>query len=109
MLPPVTRPTPRTLNGGRRQRLRQARRVAGLEAGNINSKPDALSGITALSRIGCLSDLGLCCAQATPQGIGVRLQGQPDRSLDKPAVQLGQAQVLRLPRVNQRVDQNRVE
>ena len=108
-LPPVTRPVLGALSDGRRKSLRQAARVSWLEAWHANAEPDALGGITALGRIRCLRDLGLRCPQAAPQGLRVRFQREPDRRLDESAVCLGQAQVLGVPRVNQRIDQNRIE
>ena len=108
-LPPVTRPLLSGLNNGRRECLRQAGCVAGPEAGNIDAQPDALGGIASFGRIGRLGDLGLCSTQSASQGIRVRFQREPDRRLDQSAVCLWHAQVLRVPRVNQSIDQNRIE
>jgi hypothetical protein len=79
------------------------------EAGNVKTEPDALGGITAFGGIRRLRDLGLSCTQVASQGTRVRLQREPDRRLDEPAVCLRQTQVLRVPRVNQRIDQDRIE
>ena len=105
-LPPVTRPLLNVQNDGRSERLRQAVGVAGQEARNIDAEPDALGGIASLGRIRRLRNLGLRCTQAASQGIWVWFQREPERRVDEPAVCLGQTQVLRVPRVDQRIDQN---
>ena len=95
--------------GGSRKSLRQAACVSWLETWHTSAEPDALGGITALGRIGRLRDLGLRRPQAASQRLRVRFQREPDRRLDESAVCLGQAQVLGVSRVNQRIDQNRIE
>jgi hypothetical protein len=83
VLPPVTRPVPGTLRGGSRKSLRQTACVSWLETWHINAEPDALGGITAPGRIGCLRDLGLRRPQAASQRLRVRFQRKPDRRLDE--------------------------
>jgi hypothetical protein len=100
-LAPVTRPILGAAVHRRRKSTCQSGCIAKLVARDINAEPDALGGITTLGRIGRLRDLGLGCTQAASQGIRVWYQGESDRRLDEPAVLLGQAQVLRVPRVHQ--------
>jgi hypothetical protein len=89
--------------------LRQAVGVAGREPRNIDVEPDALGGIASLGRIRRLRDLGLRRAQPPSQGIGVWFQRELDRRLDEPAISLGQAQVLRVSRVHECINQNGIE
>ena len=109
VLPPVTRRHYGGLGDGRRERLCQAGCIAYLKARNINTEPDALGGITTLSRVRRLRDLGLCCTESASQGIRIRLKREPHRRLDQPSLCLWHVQVLGVSRVHQRVDQNRIE
>jgi hypothetical protein len=108
-LPPVTRPLLGAMDYGRREGPLQTGCAVQLVARNINAEPDAFGGITTLGRIGCLRDLGLGCTKAASQGIGVWFRGEPDRRLDEPAVFLGHAQVLCVPRVHQGFGENCVD
>jgi hypothetical protein len=109
LLPPVPWLILEALICGGCKNLLQAASVSWLETWHADPEPEALGGIAALGRIRCLRDFRLRHTEAESQGIRVRFQCEPDGRLDESAVCFGQAHVLGVPRIDQRVYQNPIE